>query len=66
MCQVDIFLFIYLMCIVLVLAGQELEKSCGFRMARTDVNMQIISRFYTERIYRIFYNLLSLLLQDAF
>jgi len=66
MWQVDIFLFIYLTCIVLVLAGQELETSCGLRMAPTDVNMQIISLSYTQRIYLFFYHLLSLVLQDAF
>jgi len=47
MWQVDIFLFAYLMCIAFVLAGQELEISCGLRMARTDVNTQIISGSYT-------------------
>jgi hypothetical protein len=47
MCQVDVFLFIYLMYIILVLAGQELKTSRGFRIDPTDVNTQITSRFYT-------------------
>ena len=53
------------MYIVLVLAGQDLEIPCGLRIASIDVNMQIISRFYKQRIYGFFYHLPSLVLRDA-